>query len=127
MLKSSRLARHGKALLGLVIASTALTATPALAGTVHYANITGAGFTITNISESNDLAGNIALYGAPSLTNAGHSITFPDIIDNPFTATAANGSSDFLRGILSFTVTYVSPPTDTPSISVNENGRSEER
>src|ERR1035437_5412412 len=122
MLSTSFLARHGRTILGLVIAASGLAANSAQAGIVSYAPITGAGFTITNITESNDLPGNQALYGAPSLTNSGHSITFLDMIHNPFTTNAANGTSEFLRGILSFTVTYVNPSPNTPNINVSESG-----
>lgn len=113
--------RHRQALLGLVVAATALTAASVQAGTVSYADITGTGFIISNISESNDLAGNVALYGQPSLAPNGTSIVF-NASAHPFTANAANGSSSFLRGVLDFTVTYTTPPTNTPNIQLTESG-----
>jgi hypothetical protein len=68
--------RRGRFLPIFCAAAAACLAGTVHAGTITYPNLAGSGFTITNISESNDLAGNVALYGQPTLTNGGTGIVF---------------------------------------------------
>jgi hypothetical protein len=111
--------------LGLVVAAAAaLTASQAQAGTVSYPDVTLNNVVLTNIQETNALAGNVALYGAPTATADGNGIVF-NTSQNPFTVSAANGLSADLVGTLTFTVTFLplTPPTaGTPGVTVNEDG-----
>jgi hypothetical protein len=117
MARSSGIARHFRAVLGLVVAASAFSATSVQAGTFYYPDIQGAGFTVTNIRENN--SSNVPLYGQPDIV--GGKLDFPNVTSD-FSVATANVGFKQLSGILRFTVTFINPPTNAPDITVNEHG-----
>ncbi len=96
-------------LKSLVVASAVFTAASAAqAGIIHYANVSSGGFSVTNITETNNTVSD-SYYGQPTLSQS--LLAFPIVGGTlPFTSTSSGvDDSDVLDVKLSFDFSSTSP------------------